>query len=92
MALTIIADPKAWIKKYFSAASEVYILVLDVIRGRNDNKFSSRPIQAVNHEVEDIAIMTPRVSVLKKVIFLRVIVTIKKRSKLHRWPDSINLS
>ena len=80
VALTIIADPRAWIRKYFNAASEVYILVLDVMRGKKDNKFNSKPIQAINHEVEDVAITAPRSRVHVKITLLRERVTIKKRS------------
>jgi len=50
----IIEEPKAWIRKYLRADSEEYWLFLDEIKGINDNKFNSSPIQAPNQEDEEI--------------------------------------
>ena len=47
-------EPKAWIRKYFKATSEVEEESLEEIKGINDIKFSSRPTQAPNQEEEEI--------------------------------------
>ena len=61
-----IVDPSAWIKKYFKAASDEYWLFLIKISGIKDNKFNSSPIQAPNHELEEIEIIIPSVKVIIK--------------------------
>ena len=42
-------DPIAWAKKYFIAASLSRFIEELVIRGTNESKLSSRPIQTYNH-------------------------------------------
>lgn len=59
----IIDDPRAWIKKYFRAASEEYWLFLEEIKGMNERRLSSSPIQAPNHEVEEIESVVPKIRV-----------------------------
>jgi len=58
-AAKIKADPKAWIRKYFRAASDEYKFDFDVMRGMKESRFSSSPSQAVNHEEEEKAIKVP---------------------------------
>jgi len=55
LAKIIKEDPKAWIKKYFRAASEEYRVFLEIIRGIKDKRFNSRPAQAPNHDDEEVA-------------------------------------
>jgi len=62
-------DPKAWIKKYFKAASEEYWLFFVEIRGIKDNRLSSSPIQAPNQEEEEAASTVPNKRVEKKRIW-----------------------
>lgn len=59
----ITEEPKAWIKKYFSAASDEYWLFFKEIIGINDIKLSSSPIQIPNQEEEEIDKVVPRRSV-----------------------------
>lgn len=65
-ASKIIADAKACVRKYFNLASEENWLVSDEIRGIKDSKFNSNPIQTVNQEEEETAIIIPNVKVEKK--------------------------
>lgn len=65
----IIDDPRAWIKKYFKAASEEYWLFFLIIIGIKDIKFNSRPIQAPNQDTDLIEIKVPVSRVATKVIF-----------------------
>lgn len=75
----IAAEPKAWIRKYFKAASAAYILSFDEIIGIKDRRFNSNPIQAVNHDGDEIAIKTPNIRVHMNNIRLGL-VKIKKRN------------
>lgn len=61
----IIAEARAWVKKYFNLASEENWLVSEEIKGINDKRLSSSPIQAVNHDDEETAIIIPNVNVEK---------------------------
>lgn len=56
-------EPKAWMRKYLSAASDEYWLPLVEINGINDSRFNSNPIQAPNHELEETAIAIPKIKV-----------------------------
>ena len=60
-----IEEAKAWIKKYFKAASEDIKLFVLIIKGINDNKLISNPIQAPNQEVDEIVIKVPLVKVIR---------------------------
>ena len=82
--IKMIADPRAWIKKYLRAASDEYELNLDVMMGMNDKRFNSKPSHLVNHELDDVAIMIPRVRDRPNIIRLGFELRIKKRSLLHR--------
>ena len=52
--------------------------------GMNDKRFNSNPNQLVNHELDEIAIIIPKLKDRPNIIRLGVEVRIKKRSKLHR--------
>lgn len=58
-----IADANAWVKKYFKEASVDIRLLLSFIRGINDNRLISNPIQALNHELEEIVIIVPNIKI-----------------------------
>ena len=94
MALIIKAEPRACIIKYFRAASEEYMLVLGEMSGKNDSKFSSKPIQATNHEDEETATVVPKISVIKNKVLLKVTIINKKRtiSLTGYEPISLNLA
>ena len=57
--IRMMAEPRAWIKKYLSAASDEYRLDFDEIRGVKERRFSSKPSQLVNQEFAEIAIVVP---------------------------------
>ena len=59
-----IVEPRAWIKKYFKAASDEYWLSFIVINGIKESKFNSNPIQAPNQELAQIEITIPKIKVL----------------------------
>lgn len=61
------AEARAWTKKYFRAASAENWL-LWVIKGIKDNKLISKPTQAPNQDVEEIAINDPIIKVDRKSI------------------------
>jgi len=67
--IIIIEEPKAWIKKYFKAASEEYWLFLEEISGINDKRLSSSPIQAPNQEEEEMESVVPNIRVEKNKIW-----------------------
>lgn len=54
-----ILDPNAWVKKYFSEASEENKFFIVNIKGINDNKLISNPIQIENQEFAEIEINVP---------------------------------
>jgi len=56
-------EAKAWVKKYFKEASVDNWFFELIIKGIKDNKLISNPIQALNHELEEIEI---RVLINKK--------------------------
>lgn len=60
-----IAEAKAWVKKYFKEASVDSKLFVSIIKGINDNKLISNPIQAPNQELEEIEINVPLIKVVK---------------------------
>lgn len=51
-------EAKAWVKKYFKELS-VEIILLLFIRGINDNKLISNPIQTLIQELAEILINVP---------------------------------
>ena len=52
--------------------------------GINDSRFNSSPSQLLNQELDDVAIMIPRVSDIPNMIRLGFEFIIKKRRGLHR--------
>lgn len=68
----------AWVKKYFNEAS-VDVKLLLFIRGINDNKLISSPIQAPNQEFEDTVIRVPVIKIKKNIIFAELLKIKKKR-------------
>lgn len=64
-----IDDPRAWIKKYFNAASEEYWLFLEEIKGIKDKRLSSSPIQAPNQEDDETERRVPKDKVEKNNIW-----------------------
>jgi hypothetical protein len=60
-----IAEASACVKKYFNEASVDNKLFVSIIKGIKDNKLISNPIQAPNHELEEIAIKVPLTNVVK---------------------------
>ena len=71
-------------RKYLRAASEEYELNLDEMMGMNDSRFNSNPSQLVNQELEEIAIIIPKVRDRPNTIRLGFELRIKKRRNLHR--------
>lgn len=67
--MIMIDEPKAWIKKYFKAASEEYWLFLEEISGIKDKRFSSSPIQAPNQEEDEMERRVPNIRVEKNKIW-----------------------
>lgn len=60
-----IAEARACVKKYFSEASEDIKLFVLIIKGINDNKLISNPIQAPNQEFDEMVIKVPPTKVIK---------------------------
>lgn len=50
----------------------------------NESRFNSNPSQLVNHELDDVAIIIPKVNDRPNIIRLGFEFRIKKRSNLHR--------
>lgn len=63
------AEPKAWIRKYFRAASEEYRDFLEMRSGIKDKRFNSRPAQALNQDEDERAREVPSVKVKKNKMF-----------------------
>lgn len=78
LLMIIIDDPRAWIRKYLIAASEIVFSGLDEIKGINDIKFNSKPTQAVNQDVEEIAMNEPVIKEEINIILIGIR-NIKKR-------------
>lgn len=72
-------EAKAWIKKYFKDASVDIKLFVLIIKGINDKRLISNPIQALNHEFEEMVIIDPKIIVKKKIIVEEFFVIKKKR-------------
>ena len=58
-------DPRAWIKKYFRAASDEYWLSFIEIRGIKERRFSSSPIQTPNQDLDPTEIAIPSTNVAR---------------------------
>ena len=60
-----IEEAKAWVKKYFNLASDVYKLFEFIHKGMKDKRLISRPIQTLNQEEEEILIIVPAIREVK---------------------------
>lgn len=80
-----LTEANAWIRKYLRDASVVKILFLFDIIGINDNKLTSRPIQAPNQELEETVINTPSKSIKRKRIFGELLGIREESFMLYRW-------
>lgn len=60
-----IAEANACVRKYFKEASVESKLFVSIIKGINDNKLISNPIQAPSQELEEIEIKVPLINVVK---------------------------
>ena len=58
-------EANAWVKKYFKDASVERRLLEFIIKGINDNKLISNPIQIPSQEVDEIKIKEPIIKVIK---------------------------
>jgi hypothetical protein len=61
----IINEVIVWIRKYFIMLDEVIGELDSTIRGRNEIRLISRPIQIIRKELLDIATRIPQVSLDK---------------------------
>lgn len=73
-------EANAWVRKYFNEDS-LDIKLLSFIRGINDNKLISNPIQAPNHELAEIVIIVLIIKIKKNIIFDELLKIKKKRIK-----------
>ena len=78
----IKADPIAWTKKYFKAASVAYWLFFIEIHGINDIRFSSKPHHAPNQESDEMDRTTPPTNVEKNKQALGEINTKKREVRI----------
>lgn len=83
MKKSIIDEAKAWIKKYFKAASLDIKLLISIIKGIIDNKLISSPIHTPNHELAEIEINVPKIIEIKKINFDEFFNIKKKRVILY---------
>lgn len=58
-------EAMAWVKKYFNVASEENKFCDFIDKGIKDNRLTSRPIQMLNHEEDEILINVPNIKVIK---------------------------
>ena len=56
-------DAKAWVRKYFNDASDENKLLVLIVKGINDKRLISNPIQILNHDEEEILIKVPMINV-----------------------------
>ena len=76
------AEPMAWTKKYFKAASVAYWLFFIEIHGINDIRFNSKPHHAPNQESDEIDKITPPIKVEKNKQALGEINTKKREVRI----------
>lgn len=72
-------DASAWVKKYFSEASDENKLFNFIVKGIKDNKLISNPIHTLNQEEELILIIVPKNKVIKNNILYEFFKIKKKR-------------
>lgn len=78
------ADPIAWTKKYFRAASEENVFCFEKINGIKERRFNSSPIHLVNQEGDEMAMIIPVISVEENNNVEGLISRIEKRKGFHR--------
>jgi hypothetical protein len=86
-----VAEANTCTIKYFSEASVLYIFLTLDIRGINDIKLISRPIQAPNHELEDTDTSTPPTKVISKRILVEFLGIREERFTLFMGYEPISL-
>lgn len=74
-----IDEAKAWVKKYFSEASDDIKLFKSIIRGIKESKLISNPIHTPNQELEEIVIKVPKNIEKRKINFDGFFIIKKKR-------------
>jgi len=80
-----VAEARTCTMKYFSDASVLYMFLTLDIRGINDIRLISRPIQAPNHELEDTDTNTPPTRVISKRILVEFLGIREERLILYLW-------
>ena len=64
-----ILEARAWVRKYFRAASDDFKLFISFIKGINANKLISRPIHILNQLFEDMVMVVPTImEVVNKIL------------------------
>lgn len=76
-----IIEARAWTKKYFNEDSVENKFFDLIIRGIKDNRLISKPIQILNHEVEEIVIKVPIIKVEKNKNLWEFLIIKKKKIK-----------
>lgn len=79
MANNSTLEARAWVRKYFRAASEDFKLLISFIKGINAIKLISNPIQMLNHELAVTANRVPMTNTIKNNIFAVFFIIKKKR-------------
>lgn len=74
-------EAKACVKKYFKDASVDIKLFVLFIKGINDNKLISKPIQALSQEVEEMEIKEPKINIKKNNNLIGALKIKRKRNK-----------
>lgn len=82
LAIIRVADPRAWIKKYFKAASDKNELIFIEIIGMKASRFNSSPNQAPNQDEDEIEIKTPKSKIGKNILEDKEKKATKKRNKI----------
>lgn len=72
-------EARACVRKYFNDASDENRLFNFIVKGINDNKLISNPIQTLNQDDEQILIIVPRNNVDKNNILYEFFKIKKKR-------------
>lgn len=72
----------AWVRKYFKEVSEAIKLLLSFIKGINDNRLISNPIQALSQEFDETVIKVPDIKIIINNIFDELLKIKKKRIKI----------
>jgi len=73
------------VSHYFGEASVLYMFLTLDIKGMNDIRLISRPIDAPNHELEDTDSNTPPARVISKRIFVEFLGIREESIILYLW-------